>query len=588
MKNVYIILLLILISSRVFAQNDNLVFSSNEIDNIALKYTGDTLNWPIIASLADNNIYTKTLTLTPSDLQQLRIISDLTAKIFEQKERIISLIKGGATIFAKDELITATLAINTYQDAVTTGNANDVVNFGSKIEAKVDDLELALMENRMVDVQARLDNMNGSVNKKIGLLGSWEVADTGDLFKEADGLKTDDESYANLGFKDGTEILIDPNTTAVIRKSRLDQLNESNETEITLEEGGLLARLSKVAAERNNFILNAGNSKSKLNSTNFYAESDDKGSFLLTNYDGIANVSANDVTITIRKNEGTVIKDGQAPSKPIQLLPPPKLVWTSKDTLLYTEQVIFPFHIVNNAHSYIVQRSSSRSFTKDLQELRVNINKTLLSEIPIGDTYVRVQSVDKFGLRGAYSEIIHISREIDNNPPPAFIDNLNGNIVFTKKNSVTISGATQPNARLLINNKSIKVDASGKFTYELKDLKSDQRLSILATEKSGNNTFRGIRVVYLKEESLFKFKINGKLVENTIQIDNSPLTFSSKAYPGLEVIIKNGDVTKRVQTDTYGRWDVTMTLKKGKLSITFKDSSQDDIYVSKSYNVVKR
>lgn len=585
MKLVFLTILIFVVSGRAIAQNNDITFASAELQSVALRYTGDTLNWPIIVSLADRNIQSNTFTLTQSDLQQLRTISDVTAKTVEQKGRIRTLISNGATIFAKDELIDATLAINSYDDAIKSGNANDAINFGNDIKPKVDDVEFTLMENRMIEVQAQLEQKKGKVDKRIGLLGSWQLADIGDLFKEADGLKTGIESYANLSFTDGTKIIIDPSTTAVIRKSRVDRLNETTDTEITLQEGGLLAKLSSVAAERSKYILNAGSSQSELQTTNFYAESDGQETVKLTNYDGIANVSANDVTITIRENEGTIVREGQAPTPPVQLLSSPDLVWASNDTILYSEQVIFPFQFVDNADSYVVQRSISPTFDEDLEEIRVSNNTALLSYLPIGNTYVRVQSVDRLGLRGPYSETTRIIRNVDNQPPPAFVDNLNGSILFTRTNSATITGATQPDARVLINNNYVEVDASGRFTDFLENLTADQMVSVVATDNSGNNTVRGVRVVYLTEEILFNFALSGASGRNPIRIDRPTVTISSRAYPGMEVIINNAGTSRRVQTDSQGRWGITMSMQQGELSITFKDIRTGETYLSKSFTV---
>ena len=67
--------------------------------------------------LAERDIQNNTFTLTESDLQQLQIISKITAIVKEQN-RVRKLITEGATLFAKDELINATLIINEYNDEV--------------------------------------------------------------------------------------------------------------------------------------------------------------------------------------------------------------------------------------------------------------------------------------------------------------------------------------------------------------------------------------------------------------------------------------------------------------------------------------
>ena len=585
MKNSIKLLIIFFLSGSINAQDKSVTFTVEDIQNMALRYTGDTLNWPIIVSLSDKDILNNTYTLTESDFQQLRIISNITVIVTEQKHRLRNLITDGASIFAKDELISATSAINLYNEAIKNANGNVAAQLSKEIKAEVDRTEYALRENRITNIQAKLDHKIGKVDKRNGILGSWKIAQVGELFEESDGLKTGSDSQAKLNFADGTNIIIDPSTTAIIRKSSLDRLDDTSNTEISLKEGGLLAKLSKLATLKNTYIINAGSSQTRLESTNFYAESDNEDNVILTNYDGIATVSANDVTITIRENEGTLIKKGEAPIPPVKLLPAPKFIWASNDTVIYTEQIIFPFEFVDNASSYIVERSTSINFDTSIEKINISSNTALLSYIPIGNTYLRIRSVDRLGLKGPYSETITIIRKIDNEPPPTFIDNLNGNIIFTQTNSVTLSGVTQPDATLLINNENIKIDPSGSFSYQLENLTADQMVSVIATDNSGNNTIRAIRVVHITDEILFNFALSGASGLNPIIIDSPTITFSSRAYPGLDVIINNAGSEKRVETDPIGRWSITMNVKEGDLSISFKDSQTGKTYLSKSYEI---
>ena len=568
-----------------YAQNNEVVFPSSQLQEIALRYTGDTLNWPIIVQISDRNIQNNTFSLSQSDLLQLKNLSEASAIVLTEKERMKELIANGATVFAKDEWITAVQQFDAHKQAVKDGEIETAIASAVTLTSKLDILERTLNENRMVEVQAQLESKIGTVDKRLGLLGDWDNADVGDLFKESDGLKTHAESFANLGFTDGSKIIIDPNSVAIIRKSRVNKLDESADAEITLESGGLLAKLSSSATQRSNYILNAGSSETELQTTNFYAESDGNETVKLTNYDGVANVSANDVTITIRQNEGTIVKEGQAPSPPVQLLPAPDLFWETSDTVVYKDQIIFAFTEVTSAQSYIVQRSSSSNFDEDLQEIDVSNNVALLSYLPLGKTFVRVAAVDQLGLRGPFSETTRIIRNEDNQPPPAFIDNLNGNVLFTLTNSATITGVTQPDAKVLVNNMPVTVQQSGRFTHQLENLNPDQTVSVVAIDDSGNNTVRGVRVVYLTDNILFNLALSGARGKDVIVVDRPSVTISSRAYPGLEVIINNAGTTRRVQTDSQGRWGITMNMQQGELSVTFKDIRSGEIYVTKSFTV---
>lgn len=585
MRILVIVFIILIGSNTAFAQNNGITFPSSQLQEMALRYTGDTLNWPILVQISDRNISENTFALSQSDLLQLQNLSEATAIVLQQKERMKELIANGATVFAKDEWIAAVQQFEIQKQAVRDGNIDDAISSASSITAKLDLLERTLRENRMIEVQAQIDGTVGNVDKRSGLLGDWKDAEVGDLLKESDGLKTYAESFANLGFTDGTSIVVDPNTVAIIRKSRIDKLDETAEAEITLERGGLLAKLSAAATQRSNYVLNAGSSETELRTTNFYAESDGAQTVKLTNYDGVANVSANDVTITIRENEGTIVREGQAPAPPIKLLPAPELLWDTQDTVVYKDQIIFTFNTVPDAESYIVQRSSSSNFDQDLQEIGVSNNVALLSYLTLGKTYVRVAAVDRLGLRGPFSEVTRIIRNEDNQPPPAFIDNLNGNILFTLTNSVTITGVTQPDARVLVNNISVPIQQSGRFSYQMENVSTDQMVSVVAMDDSGNNTVRGVRVVHLTDDVLFNLALSGARGKERIVVDRPSVTISSRAYPGLEVIINNAGVDRRVQTDSQGRWGITMNMQQGELSVTFKDIRTGELYLTKSFTV---
>ena len=578
------VLLLLLSSSPLLAQSAR-DFPASELQEVSAFYTGDKLNWPILVTLADHNIETNTFYLSRADIIQLESLAGVHNEVQSQKDRIEELISAGATLFAKDELLLTESILNEYNLAIKQGNIDEASEKGNTLKPAVDQLSETLTANRMIQVQAQLAHKEGQVDKKLGLLGSWQEAITGDFFKESDGLRTMNESFANLAFVDGSYVVIDPNTVAVIRRSRVDKLDESADTEITLEEGGLFARLSAIGKEKSTYILNAGSAQSELNTQNFYAESDGRETVKLSNYDGQATVSANDITITINKNEGTVVKEGAAPSAPIQLLASPEILWGRRDSVVYKDELLFAFKEVEDARSYIVQTASNASFSENIEEIRSNRASTIIEDLDLGITYVRVLAVDEYGLRGPFSEPVRIIRNEDNQPPPVFIDGLNGSIVFTLSNSVRISGVTEPDINLQADGQRLTVQTTGKFDYTISNFGTEKTITLIATDGSGNTTEKRIRVVKLTDEVAFNFVMNGASGNNLIVVNRPTVTISSTAYPGLEVILSNEGTERKVQTDSRGRWGITMPMRKGQLSVTFRDIKTGESYLTKSFTV---
>ena len=94
-----------------------------------------------------------------------------------------------------------------------------------------------------------------------------------------------------------------------------------------------------------------------------------------------------------------------------------------------------------------------------------------------------------------------------------------------------------------------------------------------------------IRVVKLTDEVAFNFVMNGASGNNLIVVNRPTVTISSTAYPGLEVILSNEGTERKVQTDSRGRWGITMPMRKGQLSVTFRDIKTGESYLTKSFTV---
>ena len=437
----------------------------------------------------------------------------------------------------------------------------------------------------MVSVQAQLTAKNGEVDKRLGLLASWKEAFVGDLFEESHGVRTQEESYATLAFTDGSNIIVNPNTTAIIRKSRIDKLNKSADAEITLVEGGLLSKLSAAGKDRSTYILNAGASTTELHTLNFFAENTGNSNVKLSNYDGDAQVSANNVIVTIRKDEGTVVRGNEAPLPPVKLLSAPKYLTSKLDTILYQQDFILTFKKVENAVSYRVEYSTSYNFDGNVVVKEIENNRLLINDLKLGTTYLRVQSVDNLGLKGPFSEPLRIIRNEDTKAPPIFGDQFAKSIFFTESNSVTVMGVTEPDALVKVNDKTVKVLKSGAFNSDVILNSMDQIISVTATDGSQNSTRKELRVAHLTTEYLFDISVDGINLGNEITSSNSLKTITGIAFPEMEITLINGTTTKTVKTDSQGRWGVTMNVQQGKLSITFRANQKGIAALTKSYSV---
>src|SRR6056297_2306622 len=74
------------------AQGTSVSFKANELQKIAEEYTGSSVNWPLVISLADHDTDANVFTMSPSQVQELQNFSQIHALVSVQKERVGELI----------------------------------------------------------------------------------------------------------------------------------------------------------------------------------------------------------------------------------------------------------------------------------------------------------------------------------------------------------------------------------------------------------------------------------------------------------------------------------------------------------------
>jgi len=573
----------VLLQSQLYAQQ--MVFPASELKNRTAELTGNPNNWPVIVELARHDISSNTFILSQENILRLQNLSSIENDIVQQKARIGKLIEEGATIFAKNQLERTQKIITDYSSYIEAGDIEAASAVGMQINMAVEQLDSTLTANRIVDIEAKLVNKEGEVDKRKGILRGWEEAFIGDLFEETDGVRTYDESFAKMTFVDGSDIIVNPNTTAIIRKSRIDKLDEYADTEVTLVEGKLLTKLSAIGKERNQFILRAGSSESELKTQNFFAETDTANRVRLTNYDGQANVTANDVTISIYKNEGTIIEEGKAPRNPVKLLPAPELMTSATDTVINKSEFVFRYKPVNKAAGYRIQYSNSSNFDDEVNEVETKGNTVTFSGIQKGSTYVKVQAIDSLGLAGPYSRFLRIVRNEDRQPPPVFIAKSQNDILYINSDTLNLRGVTETGTSLQINSETVRVKGDGSFEKPMLFTQAVDTITVVAKDPAQNKTTKKVTVVNLTKKLLSELKWQNAAEDDGITVFENPVTVSGQAFPSLLIELTNNGTVKRVKTDLKGRWGVIIPLNEGKLEIKIKDPSTDETYISRTFNV---
>jgi hypothetical protein len=574
-----LIFICICLHSNAFAQQRErgYVFNAGELMQVSQRLAGDSAAWQIVVASAERRTSTNEFVLSTTAQKILRTFSTLRAKVNRERATLSRLVKRGAPILAEQEFLKTSSALQAHDQAVAKGDIAKAMQEGESFLLLLPTLSKAVEARRTEAVEAKLRTKTGDVDKRKGLLGAWQQAEIGDLFAESDGIRTGTNSTAALAFIDGSQIVINPNTTAVVRTSRIDKLERTAQANIALIKGSLLSQLSKQAQESGAFKLSAGKAEAIIRSGKFWASVNEASATRIANYEGTMEVKAGKMAVTLKKNQGTVVLKGKEPTPPVELLPAPRLQWNALDTVIFRNELLLRWNPVANTTKYQIEVSSERNFSQNVQTYSTSATSFLLKNLPNETRFVRLQAFDKLGLRGADSPTYRILRSPDSEPPFIFVQDFPVQKGDTLTRYITLSqldiqGETEPNATLLKDGTPIEVAPNGTFQFSvsLENL-SEKFISLSAFDAAKNRRNLVLRLVSIRQERLVQMKWNCAVVGDTLISNGLPIQVYGTAYPNLLLSLTHGNRTYSVAADAKGNWAIALEpLANQTLTVSFE------------------
>jgi hypothetical protein len=561
-------------------------FPSGQLNEQSIALTGDAAAWPVVLAFAERDEETNSFSLTKDALAQLKQFSRLHAKVKDGRLFFAKLLKAGARVFAPEELQRAISAAAEYDASLRAGNFTELTRTGGLYLQSLDLIRKEIEQKRNEDIDALIAQKNGDVTKRKGFLGEWKAAQKGELLAQADGLRTGDASSAQLAFTDGVEVMVDPNSTVVIRESTMDRLDQSVRRNIALVKGSLLTKLTESAKERNKFTFQAGTSESQVRSGKFWASAVEERRVKLSNYDGTMDVSANKGKVQLKMNEGTIVEKGKDPLPPVPLLPAPQLVWNSIDSVIYSDNFMLRWSPVPNSSGYTVELCRSKEFNTGVRVISAAQTNAALENIELGLVYLRLTAVDKFGLRGMESPLYKLMRVEDKLPPAIYVTGWETDRRYTALSQVTIDGSTEADASFTVNGKAAPLDRNGSFTVTVPIDQSEKQLTLRSTDRSGNSRERLLSVVPIDSNRVTKIDWNCPVEGTLLMPATGEISARGTAYPSMRISVNHGEQRSSVQTDSQGNWAVSVKYKKGTtLTLVFESISDNIVVATKTYRV---
>jgi len=586
----HFIIISIFITSSVFSQSKDYVKISvdNNFDIIktAQEYFGKKDYWTYILKV---NRLSGVEQIKPGMTLLIPVekVKSTFALIEKAKLSLSEAINIGGKILAEELVVESE---NSFSNALrqadnfnfesSLGFANESILYSKRAYKKTKEI-------RDKTVDAIVSYKKGTLQKRKYSALSWIPIELYENLHEKDLARTLSKSNAQITFYDLSQIRLNENSQAAIQSTRFDPLTKKSNSKIKIEKGDAYALLQ--SSPKKNFGIEIPGVKTNINSKYFWIEkgnSDTK----LANYDGEIKLQANNQSVIVQKNQGSVIPDGGTPTVPVNLLQPPKLLSPSDQLLIKDYSVNFKWSNNKIASSYWLEISKDANF-KSVINLTKNIlssNKNITLD-GVGVFYWHVCSVDNKGLPGPFSETFSFAVSNDKSKPFIMLRNLSPNI-FTQDSCYKIIGKISLSSELKINHDLVTVDSAGNFQHIISLSEGKNILNLTATDSAGNNYKITKNIFYekLSQVKLFDSRTNKEISSLDIfsNIINHKMELST--IPFATIMLRRNDVDSPINmsSDSTGFFTFSLELDKNISKYELLVTSQTGLKRNYSFVVI--
>lgn len=420
---------------------------------------------------------------------------------------------------------------------------------------------------RKSSADATISYRKGDVEKRRPSERKWGVAQLFSKLYEADRARTLSNSVAEITFIDLSKIRLNENSQALIQHSRVDLLKNKTETKVKLIKGDAFAYL--MTSPKKKFDIDVPGLKAIINSKSFWIEKK-VISTKIANYDGEIELSAKDVVVVVKENQGSVIPDGGVPSEPLDLLPAPQLLLPESKEKFFKNNILFSWQSIEGAKKYWLELSKDVSFRNIIKSYKsVKDTSIEVSNLKLGVIYWRVCSIDRVGFPGEFSSYNYLMVSEDFTKPFLVLISPE-DMTITKSKSIFIEGETESGLELKVNSVTVPTDKAGKFKYEFNLIEGLNRITVTTVDQSGN-TASFTRTVFYETSKPIENTIltkNYYIDRNEFVINNSQFIFMGKTRPLSHVKILCNGTVKTSYADTTGLYYLNILIPKNATDLT--------------------
>lgn len=228
-----------------------------------------------------------------------------------------------------------------------------------------------------------------------------------------DTITTGEDGFVSIAFSTGSVLNLQPGTTASLQRLSCLPTDDSCLIEISTEDGKVTSDVKTRDSQPVEFKISTPYASAAVRGTIFDMDAADDLKVGVT--EGAVAVSAQQETVDLDTGFGLIVEPGQAPSQPIELLPPP--VFKNIPSRIAPGDTVawWPFQ---NAQSYAARLSTDEAAIETLQTFQINDDRIGFNSVDAGDYYLTVRAVDENGLKGFTSNTRLTIAQIDEDITP--------------------------------------------------------------------------------------------------------------------------------------------------------------------------
>jgi len=347
-------------------------------------------------------------------------------------------------------------------------------------------------DSNVMDVYfARLVYVKGDVNVKSQKELKFQKAEKDQILREGDTIRTYSGGYAEVLFDEGNKLTIKPDSLVVIHDMKENRLTKIRKSSINLLQSDVEAVVRRPKIEGSEFVIVTPTALAKISEAKVAVQVSKEQESKLKVFSGAVDVKVGGESMEVVRNQSVDISKEKKIREIKDLPAPPKL--GSPENLaefffknLSEMKMVLKWDDSLSGVTYRIQVALDPYFT-DLVIVRTGLSEkgVVVQGLKSGIYYWRVSSITSEGNEGDFSDYSVFKITIDQTPPDIVLDDLLLLKVSGKVNA-QISGQTEPDAAVTINDVPVLPDKTGRFKYVLSQISSDTEITIVAVDRVGN------------------------------------------------------------------------------------------------------